>query len=64
MELSGTFRKAYAFDYEDRSMIDGVQAMMGSRTLDEMSSVHGASVHARRVIASKLSEEAKVPEPL
>lgn len=66
--LSETFRKAYAyaFEHEDRPMVEGVQAMMGSRTLDEMSPVllvnDGASVHARRVMARKRLEETRAAQ--
>ena len=54
--MTEVFRKAYAyaFEHEDRPMIEGVQAMMGDRTLDDLKPIllanDGASVHARRVM--------------
>ncbi len=63
-KMSQTFRVAYAaaFENEDRPMVEGVQAMMGSRTLDEMKPIllpnDGCSVHARRVMQRLRDQEA------
>lgn len=65
--MSEAFRVAYAhaFEHEDRPMVEGVQAMMGSRTLDEMKPIllvnDGASVHARRVLQRMREDETASP---
>lgn len=54
--LSETFSiaYAYAFEHEDLPMLEGVQAMMGDATMEELGPIllinDGGSVHARRVM--------------
>lgn len=61
------FRRGYqfAFDRQDKPILEGVQQMMGSADLWSMNPVlllnDGASVHARRVMQKRLEMESAMP---